>query len=180
MSQLTAVTAVCTLKWLLLCSFCILLFLWESRVVLELRPLCWKNDGFFHCWQLEFHACRMKHIDGNWRSYELSELRWWLLLDDRSERHCWKLKVVMFWDLSVIMEAKHLTKTHMVSVWMCPFGMFESDACSNPLVPCGVCLHAHRGCFDCWSWNQVFLMFFVVAVASAIRHLPPVKGFIVP
>lgn len=85
MSQLTAVTAVCTLKWLLLCSFCILLFLWESRVVLELRPLCWKNDGFFQWWQLEFHACRMKHIDGNWRSYEL---RWWLLLDDRSERHC--------------------------------------------------------------------------------------------
>lgn len=85
------------------------------------------------------------------------------------------LKVVMFWDLSAIMEAKHLTKTHMVSAWMCPFGMFESDACSNPLVPCGVCLHAHRGCFDCWSWNQVFLMFFVVA--SAFRHLPPVKRF---
>lgn len=91
MSQLTAVTAVCTLKWLLLCSFCILLFLWESRVVLELRPFCWKNDGFFHWWQ---HRIPCLQDETHWRELEIlwtqmMTLTWRSLW--KALLSCWKL-----------------------------------------------------------------------------------------
>ena len=101
-------------------------------------PLC-LNWWPFPKRQLEFHACRMKHIDGNWRSYEL---RWWLLLDDRSERRCLVescdvLRAVCYYGSNTSHQNPHgfCLNVPLWDVWEL-----------NPLVPCGVCLHAHRGC----------------------------------
>lgn len=174
MSQLTAVTAVCTLKWLLLCSFCILLFLWESRVVLELRPFCWKNDGFFHWWQ---HRIPCLQDETHWRELEIL----WTQMMTLTWRSLWKA-LLSCWKLWCFEICLLLWKQNISQkpTWFLP-----------ECAPLG-CLRVTRVRIHWFHVVFVSMLigvaltveaetrFFVVAVGSAIRHLPPVKRFIVP
>ena len=169
MSQLTAVTAVCTLKWLLLCSFCILLYLFVplgesccTRIeafVIELMafsmPAGWNTltgiGDLMNSDDDSYLTIALKGIVESWKlwCFEICLLLW---KQNISQKPTWFLPECATLGCLRVTRVQ-IRWFHVVFVSMLIGGALTVETETR---------------------------FFVVAVGSAIRHLPPVKGFIVP